>query len=67
MVEYDLLSQVIYHYGSPHYLFLVLKANNLSLPLNLSGGENIIFPPKALGSKLGEAAARRKRTKLSPV
>lgn len=66
-VKVDLTAICEEHYGSRHYLFRVLDHNGLTLPLELQGGEEIIFPSRMAGAKPDEAALRRRWATTSPV
>jgi len=66
-VKVDLTAICEEYYGSRHYLFRVLDHNGLSLPLNLQGGEKIVFPPRMAGAKPDEATRRKRWASTSPV
>jgi len=63
----DLTAKAMELYGSRHYLFMLLSYNGLILPLALSPGQAVEFPPRASTARLGEALERRRRAHISPI
>jgi hypothetical protein len=67
MVNFDLIALAQAHYGSQHYLFLILTRNDITLPADFVGGEKIILPPRAKNARLKLAAKSRRDSTFSPV
>jgi hypothetical protein len=67
MTTGELKAKVMNHYGSPHYLFMVLTHNKLTLPLTIQAGQRLVFPSRAVTAKLSEAKSKRQNMGIAPV
>lgn len=67
MVNFDLMKLVNDYYGSRHYLFMVVKANEFELPVDWQYGDAIKLPPRGNRRALAEAEYRRKTSTYNPV
>jgi hypothetical protein len=67
MVIFNLKDKVEEYYGSRHYLFMVAKANNFSLPVSWRYGDVIKLPARGNRRCLVNAEYRRRTMTFDPT
>ena len=67
MVNFNLMNKVLERYGSRHYFFRIVKANNFDIPVAWEYGDIIKFPPRVKRRRLADAAYRRRTMTYNPL